>query len=108
MIGTDVDTLMIAFLFSDVITCGLLTTLTRLSDAIALSIAKNLSVANVKAVRPAPGSPIIAVADPRALNPDGAWIGGVPVVDVVMDCWARLNLPDLSAQSRPSDVSSLS
>src|SRR5262250_274479 len=57
MIGTDVDTLMIAFLFSDVITCGLLTTLTRLSEASALSIAKNLSVANVNAVRPAPGSP---------------------------------------------------
>ncbi len=40
-IGTDVDTLMTAFLFSEVITCGFETMLTRFSEASALSIAKN-------------------------------------------------------------------
>src|SRR5262249_7065516 len=108
MIGTDVETLMMAFLFSDVITCGLLTTLTRLSEASALSIAKNLSVANVKAVRPAPGNPAIAVAAPSVLKPDGAVMvvggGGPPA----MDCWAVLERPAFLAQARPSGASLLS
>src|SRR5690242_21770775 len=95
MIGTDCDTLMTAFLFSDVITCGLLMTLTRLSDAIAFSIAKNLSVAKVNAVRPAPGSPASEVRATSELKPVGAWIVGLPLVEVAIDCCARLNLPDL-------------
>ena len=76
MIGTDCDTLMMAFLFSEVITWGLDTTLTRLSDASALSIAKNLSDVNVNAVRPAPGRPAIAVAAPRASKPVGVVMVG--------------------------------
>src|SRR5438132_11281440 len=55
--GTDVDTLMTAFLFSEVMTCGFETMLTLLSLASALSIAMKWSVANVKAVSPWPKGP---------------------------------------------------
>jgi hypothetical protein len=51
-IGTDVDTLMTAFLFSEVRMCGFDTMLTLLSLASAFSIARNSLVENVKAVRP--------------------------------------------------------
>ena len=50
--GTEVETLMTAFLFSDVITCGFETMLTLFSLASALSIMMNWSVANVQAVSP--------------------------------------------------------
>src|SRR4030095_842717 len=55
--GTDVDTLMTAFLFSEVSTCGFDTMLTLFSLASALSIATNWSVANVNAVSPWPKGP---------------------------------------------------
>src|SRR6266403_1874272 len=105
MIGTDCETLMMAFLFSDVITCGLLMTLTRLSEAKALRIAKNLSVAKVNPVSPPAGRPAMVVRAPIVSKPVGAVIGGEVVVDVAMDCCATLNLPARSAQSMPSCMS---
>src|SRR2546428_13395075 len=80
---------MTAFLFSEVITCGFEMTLTRLSAASALIIAKNLSVANVNAVRPAPGSPATAVAAPivDGSKPVGGAIGGTGS-PVLIDRWA--------------------
>src|SRR5438093_6380070 len=55
--GTEVETLMTAFLFSDVITCGFETMFTRFSEASVLRSAKNRPVSNVKAVRPAESGP---------------------------------------------------
>ena len=55
MIGTDVDTLMTAFLFSEVSTCGLETMLTRFSEASVLSIAKNLLAREREGGEPAAG-----------------------------------------------------
>src|SRR5438876_11284030 len=48
---------MTAFLFSDVITCGFDTMLTRFSDARVFRSAKNRPVSNVKAVSPAARGP---------------------------------------------------
>src|SRR5262245_6666568 len=59
--GTEVETLMTAFLFSEVITCGFETMLTLFSLASALSIAMNWSVAKVHAVSPWPSGPTRAV-----------------------------------------------
>ena len=105
MIGTDCETLMMAFLFSDVIMCGLLMTLTRLSEAKALRIAKNLSVAKVNPVSPPAGRPAMVVRAPIVSKPVGVVIVGLVFVDVVMDCCATLNLPARSAQSMPSCMS---
>src|SRR5438093_5015985 len=66
--GTEVETLMTAFLFSDVITCGFETMLTLFSLASALSIAMNWSVANVKAVRPWPKGPMSAAGPATPLG----------------------------------------
>src|SRR5439155_5862255 len=57
MIGTDVETLMTAFLFSDVSTWGFETILTRFSEASVLRIAMNRPVSNVNAVSPWPIGP---------------------------------------------------
>ena len=53
-IGIESDTLMIAFLFSEVITWGLESTLMRFSEASAFMIIMNWSDANVNAVSPPP------------------------------------------------------
>src|SRR2546427_12401485 len=94
-IGTDSETLMTAFLFSDVRMCGLETMLTRFWAASVLSIAKNLPVSNVKAVRPAetgphaPAGGKIHDGDGRLPPPPG---GAAP----------KPNLPERTAQSMPS------
>ena len=53
MMGIESDTLMMAFLFSDVITCGFDSTLTLLSDASVLRMPKNRSESKVNASAPA-------------------------------------------------------
>src|SRR5438034_11084054 len=93
-IGIDSETLMTAFLFSDVRMCGLEMMLTRFWDASVLSIAKNLPVSNVKAVRPAetgPNTPAGGRID------DGAASEPPPVVGVA----PKLNRPWRTAQSMP-------
>src|SRR5919201_4766561 len=92
-IGIESETLMTAFLFSDVSTCGLESTFTRFSDASTFSIAKNLSAANAHAVRPPAGSARVAEGGRRV---DGDTICGV---SGLIDCWARRKLPSFSAQS---------
>src|SRR5205809_634557 len=62
--GTEVETLMTAFLFSDVSTCGFETMLILFSLARALSMAMNLSVWNVNAVSPWPMGPMRAAGPP--------------------------------------------
>ena len=56
-IGTEFETLITAFLFSEVSTCGVETMLTRFSEASVFNIAKNLSVAKDHAVNPAGSGP---------------------------------------------------
>ena len=62
--GTDVDTLMTAFLFSDVMICGFDTMLTLFSFESALSIAMNWSVPNVNAESPCPKGPRMRTGPP--------------------------------------------
>src|SRR5438093_7459316 len=81
--GTEVETLMTAFLFSDVITCGFETMLILFSLASALSIAMNWSVANVNAVSPAPNGPRTAAGPETPVGsetgpPGGGAAGGGP------------------------------
>ena len=52
--GTDCDTLMTAFLFSEVITCGFETMFTRFSAARVFSRARNSPAEKTKAVSPPP------------------------------------------------------
>src|SRR5207244_6273366 len=100
-IGTDSETLMTAFLFSDVRMCGLETMLPRFWAASVLSIAKNLPVWNVKAVRPAetgPNAPAGGkIDDGDATLPPPA-VGAAP----------KPNLPERTAQSMPRLRSSFS
>src|SRR5881396_2708741 len=80
-IGIDSETLMTAFLFSDVRMCGLETMLTRFWDASVLRIAKNLPVSNVKAVRPAetgPNVPAGGKIDDGAVTPPPPAVGLEP------------------------------
>src|SRR2546428_4282365 len=93
-IGIDVETLMTAFLFSDVSTCGLETMLTRFSEASVLSSAKNRPVSKVKAVRPAESGPNVP-AGGRIDDGDVSWpppAGGAA---------PTMNLPWRTAQSMP-------
>src|SRR5207245_856525 len=81
--GTDVDTLMTAFLFSEVMTCGFETMLTLLSLASALSTAMKWSVAHVKAVSPWPKAPSrgagpLTPAGTDIVPPADAGVGGSP------------------------------
>ncbi len=91
-IGTDVDTLMTAFLFSEVSTCGFETMLTLFSLASAFSIAMNWSVAKVNAVRPWPNGPRRAPGPP---TPRGSVMSPPSAVGVVGSaggpcwCWRR-------------------
>src|SRR5437867_1658338 len=62
--GAEVETLMTAFLFSDVSTCGFETMLILFSLASALSIAMNWSVENVNAVSPCPRGPTTEAGPP--------------------------------------------
>src|SRR2546428_462851 len=79
MIGTEVETLMTAFLFSDVITCGFETMFTLFSLARALSIAMNWSVANVNAVSPAPKGPRTAAGPATPVGSVTGPAGGADV-----------------------------
>ena len=73
--GTEVETLMTAFLFSAVIMDGFDSTLTLFSLASALSAARNLSAAKAKALNP--GGPMpprgmrAAIGPPGKQRPDG-------------------------------------
>src|SRR6266545_2492473 len=111
MIGTEVETLMTAFLFSDVITCGFETMFTLSSLARALSIAMNWSVANVNAVSPAPKGPRTAAgpATPAGsvTGPAGGADVGRPPAGPVLKL-PTLKRPERTAQSMPSRVSSVS
>src|ERR1700687_6115593 len=62
-IGTEVDTLMMAFLFSAVMMVGLDRTVTLFSVARAFSAARNLSVANVKKLSPAATGPPSGISE---------------------------------------------
>src|SRR5213594_4003810 len=103
--GTEVETLMTAFLFSDVITCGFETMLTLFSLASALSIAMNWSVANVNAVSPAPKGPRTAAgpATPEGsvTGPAGGADVGRPPAGPVLKL-PTLKRPERTAQSTPS------
>src|SRR5580765_7254047 len=119
MIGTDCDTLMTAFLFSDVMMCGFETMLTRLSEASVFRSAKNFWLSNVKAVRPAPigpkNEPMPASAARGRLMfwlalPDDpvapAEVGRPEAPNAVLAvAFAIENLPVFSAQSMPRRVS---
>src|SRR5881409_1151408 len=110
-IGTEVDTLMMAFLFSEVSTCGFETMLTLFSLASALSIAMNWSVENVNAERPWPIGPTSRAGPPTPIGSDmnplsgGGVVGsaGGPVLVLT-----KLKRPARTAQSMPSRVSSVS
>src|SRR5437660_3789694 len=109
--GTDVDTLMTAFLFSEVMTCGFETMLTLLSLASALSIAMKWSVANVKAVSPWPKGPRSAAgpltpAGNDIVPPSDDGVVGSPGGPVLV--LTKLKRPCRTAQSMPSRVSSVS
>src|SRR5713226_6952487 len=91
-IGIDSETLMTAFLFSDVRMCGLETMLTRFWDASVFSIAKNLPVSNVKAVRPAERGP----NDPAGGRIDDGDVSRPPPAVGVAP---TLNRPSRTAQS---------
>src|SRR5207237_6875422 len=103
MIGTDWETLMTAFLFSDVITCGFEMMFTRFCAASTLSIARNSELPNVKAVSPAPTGPNAAVAMVGMTLIGGlitplSMVGKTPFDALTL---AMPNLPVLSAQSMP-------
>src|SRR2546427_3619961 len=117
MIGTESDTLMTAFLFSDVITCGFETMLTLFSLASALSIAMNWSVANVNAVSPAPKGPRTAAGPATPVGsvtgPAGGADVGRPPAGPVLKLPTLMrrpptSTPERTAQSTPSRVSSVS
>src|SRR5215510_1379638 len=109
-IGTDVDTLMIAFLFSEVSTCGFETMLTLFSLESALSIAMNSFVENVNAESPWPIGPMARAGPPTPIGkvmrpPSGVGVvgsAGGPVLVLTM-----LKRPARTAQSMPSRVSSV-
>ena len=100
-IGIESDTLMTAFLFSVVSTCGLESTLTRLSDASMFSSAKNSPLSNASPVSPAAGN---ASATFGGINVDGEVIVGVS--GLIACCAARIGF--FSAQSMPNRKSSVS
>src|SRR5881628_854189 len=109
--GTDVETLMTAFLFSDVSTCGFETMLILFSLASALSIAMNWSVENVNAVSPCPRGPTTEAGPPSwdgsdRVPPAEPGVVGRPGGPVLV--LAKLKRPVRTAQSTPSRVSSVS
>src|SRR5437867_8080302 len=109
--GTEVETLMTAFLFSDVSTCGFETMLILFSLASALSIAMNWSVENVNAVSPCPRGPTTEAGPPSwdgsdRVPPAEPGVVGRPGGPVLV--LAKLKRPVRTAQSTPSRVSSVS
>ena len=94
--GTDVETLITAFLFSEVMTEGFESTLTLFSLASAFIAARNLSAAKVKTLRPS------GTAPPRGMRLRVGCPGSVPVGEPLMS-----KRPLRIAHSRPSLVSSV-
>ncbi len=95
--GTEVETLITAFLFSVVMMDGFDSTLTRFSLASALSAARNLSAANVKKLKPTGTAPPSGISDCRGRL--GSWPDGEELTS---------KRPDRTAHSIPSLVSSVS
>src|ERR1700730_3635978 len=95
-IGTEVETLITAFLFSVVMMDGFDSTLTRFSVASALSAARNLSAANVKRLKPTGTAPPSGISDCRGRL--GSWPDGEELTS---------KRPDRTAHSIPSLVSSV-
>src|SRR5712691_6953068 len=103
-IGMDVETLITAFLFSDVMIDGLDSTLSRSSAANAFRAAKKRSVAKVKKLSPA--SVLIAAVEPAVagvgiVNVGRPW--SVPAVFVPRPgAFEKSNRPARTAHSTPS------
>src|SRR5262245_11401442 len=97
MIGMDSETLMTAFLFSDVRMCGLEMTFTRLSAARAVIMAKNSLAERAMAVNPPAG---------RMIGRLGVGNGGLsfppPMLPGEMFDEKRRKFPVRIAQSMPS------
>src|SRR5439155_13468565 len=104
----DVETLITAFLFSEVMIDGLESTLSRSSDANVLSAAKNRSLLKVKKLRPASVVTAVDGGKPNDGRPWSTPAAFVPRPGALETVPPGANLLDRRAHSMPSRVSPVS